>query len=141
MKTLNSQQVGKCGELFVQYHLLKEGVDSAPMTTDWGIDLLAFSKGRSITIQVKTSTHRSDSTSAWVLWEIPETCPAEYVAIVDLEANKAWMLPTSEFLRMGTKAGANRRLLWSTDPRWSSPISESDFLKYEIGSIVVGLFP
>jgi len=32
----NTQQVGRCGELLVQYKLLKFGIDSAPMTTDYG---------------------------------------------------------------------------------------------------------
>ena len=39
---LNTQQVGSCGELFVQYKLLKLGIESAPMTTDYGIDLVAL---------------------------------------------------------------------------------------------------
>ncbi len=144
MKELTSQQVGRCGELLVQYHLLKEGIESAPMTTDSGIDLVAFSSGvaaaKPITIQVKTSRHRSDQTSAWVLWEVPGDCHTDYVAIVDLDRNKAWMLPTQEFLQKGTKAGSNRRLLWSVDSRWKSPHAEADFQRYEIDSIAGSLF-
>lgn len=34
-------QIGRCGELLVQYHLLKLGIESAPMTTDSGVDRLA----------------------------------------------------------------------------------------------------
>ena len=56
-----TQQVGRCGELLVQYRLLRLGVESAPMTTDSGIDLVAFDPKRQavVTIQVKTSTHRT----------------------------------------------------------------------------------
>ena len=140
MKWVTASQIGKCGELLVQYHLLREGIDSAPMTTDTGIDLLAFSEGRTVSIQVKTSTHHDDETSSWVLWEIPQSCPANYVAIADLEANKGWMVRTSEFLTKGTNAGATRRLLWSTDPRWKSRTSESDFKEVELDKVSPDLF-
>jgi hypothetical protein len=52
-----TQQIGRMGELLVQYELLSQGIDSARMTTDSGIDLVAYSgvKGRSFTIQVKTN--------------------------------------------------------------------------------------
>ncbi|SLM45109.1 hypothetical protein NSND_62542 [Nitrospira sp. ND1] len=40
---LSTAQIGKCGELLVQYRLLLLGVESAPMSTDTGIDLVAYS--------------------------------------------------------------------------------------------------
>ena len=51
-----TQHIGAAGELLVQYKLLKFGIDSAAMTTDSGIDLVAYSpkNNRSFTIQVKT---------------------------------------------------------------------------------------
>jgi len=54
---LTTQQIGRLGELLVQFELLRYGIDSAPMTTDAGVDLVAYagSKGRSLTIQVKTN--------------------------------------------------------------------------------------
>ncbi|MCK5073016.1 MAG: hypothetical protein KAQ98_06285, partial [Bacteriovoracaceae bacterium] len=54
MKT--TQHIGKAGELLVQYKLVKYGIDSAAMTTDSGIDLVAYSPKnmRAYTIQVKT---------------------------------------------------------------------------------------
>jgi len=74
LRKLTSQQTGKCGELLVQYQLLKHGVESAPMTTDYGVDLVAFhaAKRKTVTIQVKTSTHRGTVEDKWVIWEIPE---------------------------------------------------------------------
>ena len=41
----------------MQYELLRLGIDSSPMTTDSGIDLVAYSpdKRRSFTIQVKAN--------------------------------------------------------------------------------------
>ncbi len=51
-----TQHIGAAGELLVQYLLLKYGIDSAAMTTDAGIDLVAYSpkNKRPYTIQVKT---------------------------------------------------------------------------------------
>lgn len=42
MQTLRTAQIGRCGELLVQYLLLLRGIESAPMTTDSGIDLVAY---------------------------------------------------------------------------------------------------
>ena len=71
MVKLNPQQIGKCGELLVQYILLKNGVESAPMTTDPGIDLIAFRNVRQkpVSIQVKTSTHHGPDNDKWVGFE------------------------------------------------------------------------
>lgn len=51
MKT--TQHIGTAGELLVQYKLIKFGVDSGAMTTDSGVDLVAFSpkNNRSFTIR------------------------------------------------------------------------------------------
>ena len=38
---LKTAQIGKCGELLVQYRLLLLGIEAAPMSTDAGIDLVA----------------------------------------------------------------------------------------------------
>ena len=58
MDKLARRQIGKCGELLVQYILLKHGIESAPLTTDPGIDLIAFPdiRRQPLKIQVKTST-------------------------------------------------------------------------------------
>ena len=53
----NTQQIGKAGELLVQYKLLLRGIESALLTTDSGVDLVAFSprKQKAITIQIKSN--------------------------------------------------------------------------------------
>jgi hypothetical protein len=54
---LAKQQIGRCGELLVQQKLLLYGIESAPMTTDSGIDLVVYSprERNALTIQVKTN--------------------------------------------------------------------------------------
>ena len=103
MVKLATQQIGKCGELLVQYMLLKYGIESAPLTTDVGIDLLAFPSIRQtpVTIQVKTSsTHSKRAGEKWLRWQIPEACPADYIAAVDISRNKFWLIRTEAFKRI-----------------------------------------
>ena len=40
---LTTAQIGKAGELLVQQKLLLNGIESAPLATDAGIDLVAYS--------------------------------------------------------------------------------------------------
>jgi hypothetical protein len=41
---ISKQQIGKCGELLVQFNLLSDGIESSQMTTDSGVDLFAYSQ-------------------------------------------------------------------------------------------------
>ena len=40
--SLSATQIGRCGDLLVQYELLLRGVESAPLSTDAGVDLVAY---------------------------------------------------------------------------------------------------
>jgi len=53
---LPTQHIGAAGELLVQYKLLKHGIDSARLTTDSGIDLVAYSP-KDITPAIKLIIH------------------------------------------------------------------------------------
>ena len=48
--------IGAAGELLVQFRLVRNGIDSARLTTDSGVDLVAYppGTGRALTVQVKT---------------------------------------------------------------------------------------
>lgn len=98
---LSKAQIGRCGELLCQFRLLQLGIESAPMTTDTGIDLVAYSKGRkdSFTIQVKTcleSRPGGGSGRLAIHWWIPIDCPADYVALVDIQRARVWLMKMSE---------------------------------------------
>jgi len=98
---LTKQQIGKCGELLVQYRLLLCGIESAPLTTDSGIDLVAYSPNKhdAITIQVKTNKKAKPGGGKGkpaIDWWIPEDSPAELFAFVELEKGRVWLVKTSE---------------------------------------------
>jgi hypothetical protein len=100
-RKLTTQQIGKCGELLVQYHLLQNGVESAPMTTDSGIDLVAYSaKGnKAITIQVKTNQKPKPGGGKGrpsIDWWVPQDSNAELFAFVDLSQEQIWVVKNKE---------------------------------------------
>ena len=100
MKT--TQHIGKAGELLVQYKLLKFGIDSAAMTTDSGIDLVAYSprNQRAYTIQVKTKNEASPGGGKGKLslaWDLRDDSPADLVAATDLSTDSVWLFTHSEF--------------------------------------------
>jgi len=100
MKT--TQHIGKAGELLVQYKLLKFGIDSAAMTTDSGIDLVAYSprNQRAYTIQVKTKNKASPGGGKGKLslaWDLRDDSPADLVATTDLSTDSVWLFTHSEF--------------------------------------------
>lgn len=145
---LNKQQVGKCGELLVQYELLRQGIESAPMTTDYGIDLLAFDPEthKAVSIQVKASGRHEDSTSRWVEWNMPEECIADYVAVVDIERDMIWLFTKNEFNSITTSTGGDGRRLWWYVPGHKPPTSrltreEKDFVGNKIDAVISTLFP
>ena len=152
MTKLTAQQIGRCGELLVQYMLLKYGIESAPLTTDTGIDLVAYPRiasntwpaNRPATIQVKTSTHRGDETNGkWIEWNLPVDCPADYVAAVDIERNKLWLFEFADFKALAKRAGEGHLRLWWSLPEYESERSarkEEQFKDYEMDAAVPKLF-
>ena len=100
---LTKQQIGRAGELLVQYRLLKYGIDSAPLTTDSGIDLVAYSPVRkeALTIQVKTNAKPKPGGGKGALaldWRLDRTSPADLVALVNLESEEIWLFTLEEFI-------------------------------------------
>lgn len=101
MTSMTKAQIGRCGELLVQFKLLLLGVESAPMTTDTGVDLVAFASGsrRAVTIQVKANERPKPGGGKGKLaldWYIADDCPAEFTAFVDLSTNTAWLMSAQE---------------------------------------------
>lgn len=119
---LSTAKIGRCGELLVQYELLRLGIESAPMTTDAGIDLVVYSPRmpNPVTIQVKTNLKpkpgggRGKSALDW--W-IPDAGPAELVALVDLSERRIWLVKLGEVPLLAQQHPKGRHHLYmATDP-------------------------
>lgn len=118
----NSQQIGKAGELLVQYKLLVRGVESALMTTDSGVDLVAFScrKQEPITIQVKTNLKPKPGGGKGKLaldWWIPDKSFAHLIALTDLSTERVWFFKMTEIVECAQQHPMGRHHLCMTiDP-------------------------
>jgi len=106
-----TRHIGKAGELLVQYKLIKYGIDSSAMTTDAGIDLVAYSSRntRAYTIQVKTKekpTPGGGKGKLSMAWDLKETSPTDLVAVTDLSTNSVWLFTHSEFAEFAQQHSA-----------------------------------
>jgi len=115
----NSLHVGAAGELLVQFRFLRNGIDSARLTTDAGVDLVAYPPGRghALTVQVKTVEQPTPAGGKGALTTgvvFPLDCPAEYLAIVRLSDEAVWLFPIDDALRLSKQA--KPRLYWFLDP-------------------------
>lgn len=104
MKT-TTQQIGAAGELLVQYKLLKMGIDSARLSTDFGIDLVAYSpksqKAFSIQVKTKEKPVKAGGTGKMSLdWYLKNKTPADIIATTDLSENKVWLFSIEEFRKL-----------------------------------------
>jgi hypothetical protein len=101
---LSTLQIGAAGVLLIQYRLLRIGIESAPMTTDTGIDLVAYSstKEEAVTIQVKTCLKPKPAGGKGRLtldWWLRSDSPAKYVGVVNLEGDQVWLFGHDDFVR------------------------------------------
>jgi hypothetical protein len=110
---ITKQQIGRCGELLVQMKLLLNGIESSQMTTDSGIDLVAYSSGRSkaITVQVKTNLRPKPGGGkgrASLDWWAPSVAKADCYAFVDLESQCVWVLTNRELATLAQQKPEGR---------------------------------
>lgn len=122
-KKLTTQQIGRLGELLVQYELLRNGIESAPMTTDAGVDLVAYSEiqGRSFTIQVKANLAPKPGVGKGapaIDWWVSEDCPAELYAFVDVSTRRVWLFTKDELAKTAQQRSTGRfHLYMYTNPK------------------------
>ena len=116
--SISKAKLGAWGELQVQRDLLLLDIDSAHMTTDTGVDLVAYTttdeKRLRFTIQVKTRTPRGNFYSWGV--EKDKLNDADIFALVmrDVsrcpESEETWYLTRAEFQENATDVDDLRRL-------------------------------
>lgn len=142
---VRTQIIGAAGEVLVTYKLLKHGIDSARLTTDDGIDLVIYSprERKASTIQVKAAwEHRAaGGKGALTLgWAFSRDCPAEYLAVVDLSRDRAWLFTMEQAVELAQEkpASGKCRIYWYADDAkvGSSPRRESDMREYEIERVL-----
>jgi len=119
---LKSAQIGRCGELLVQYLLLTRGIESAPMSTDHGVDLVAYApiSHKAVTIQVKTNFQSKPSGGKGkpaLDWWLPENCPAQLMGLVDLSSRRLWFFMREEIpILAQQRSGGRFHIYMYTDP-------------------------
>lgn len=97
----------------MQYELLMREIESAPMTTDSGVDLVAYSpsNGNAMTIQVKTNLKPKPAGGKGkklLDWWIPDKSPAQYVALVDLGGERIWIFSHKEIAELSQQHSNGR---------------------------------
>ncbi|PKQ25159.1 MAG: hypothetical protein CVT64_11130 [Actinobacteria bacterium HGW-Actinobacteria-4] len=146
---MTTLHIGAAGELLVQYRLLKHGVDSARLTTDSGVDLVAYSPivATALTIQVKTSAVASKAGGKGAMssgWFFAHDCTADLLALVRLSSDSVWLFTLAEARELAqqhSQKGA-RQLYWYTDPA-TAPAGarlEQDMQEFRIESRVQQMF-
>ena len=119
---MNNQQIGRCGELLFQYKLLLLGIESSRMKTGSGIDLVAYSprNRRVYTVQVKTNEKpmpSGDNGKLSLEWWVPDDCPADLIAFVDLSSSSVWLFSTGEIPKYSQKRYRGRHnFYFNVDP-------------------------
>ncbi len=114
-------QIGKSGELLTQYYLLRDGIESSPMTTDSGIDLLARWLGHTASVQVKTQENwepaggKGKDSAGW--W-INDSKKVDYLALALLCESSIWVLAWEDVERMACQHNSkgNMQLAFYSDP-------------------------
>lgn len=111
--TQSTAQIGRSGELLVQYRLLKLGIESAPMTTDYGIDLVVYAPKvmRSLTIQVKANKGPKPAGGRGRMaldWWLSEDSPAELVALANLASDQVWLFKHDEICEVAQQRSSGR---------------------------------
>ncbi len=147
---LSTAKIGRAGELLVQYRLLLLGIDSAPMTTDAGIDLVAYAPGNqhAWTIQVKTNLRPKPSGGkgrAALDWWVPEDSPAELHALVDLSEQRIWLWKAEELAEAAHQRSRGRLHFYmhtdpATKPTKARPVHVFEFGKYLLENRAPSIF-
>ena len=145
---LRTAQIGASGVLLIQYRLLKCGIESAPMTTDAGIDLVVYAPKleKAVTVQVKTCLQPKPAGGKGKLaldWWLRQSSPAELVELANLEDDRAWLFRHKEFVTKAQQQTKQRlHLYFYIDPNYQprDGCHERDFEPFRIERRMADLF-
>jgi hypothetical protein len=144
---LGTQAIGAAGELLVQYQLLKQGIDSARLTTDSGIDLVMYVPGHraAATVQVKAKLKPVPAGGKGKLllsWPFPDDSPAQWLASVDLSTDSVWMFPIDQARQLAQQkhADGTRLLYFYTDESVGpKALRQSDMTSHRLEPVIAKL--
>jgi hypothetical protein len=137
--SLSKAQIGRCGELLVQFKLLKHGIESSPLTTDVGVDLVAYSPRRqqAITVQVKTNLAPKPGGGKGkpaLDWWADDKPKADIFAFVDLQWPRVWLVESSKLSTLAQQNPAGRfHLFMAVDPTQSPRKDGKKNFDYDFG--------
>jgi len=112
------------------------------MSTDTGVDLVAYSPklAQAITIQIKTNLHAKLSGGKGkeaLDWWVPESVPAALIALVDLSSEKVWLFKREELFELAQQKSSGRvHLYMYTDPS-AKPAKERLAHAYEFEHFII----
>ena len=116
---MNSQFIGSAGESLVAVVLKSRGISVAVPEPDNGVDLLAKINGVWQEIQIKTQFAPSPAGGSGKLsigWSVPVNCPADIIAVVNLESFEVWFFSFEEYKELAQqKTGKYFKLYMFTD--------------------------
>ncbi|ALG85290.1 hypothetical protein [Gordonia phthalatica] len=144
---MSSLHIGAAGELLVQYRLLRLGIDSARLTTDSGVDLVAYSSedNTARTIQVKSTDKpvRAGGKGALALgWSLPVDLHAELLATVLLSTDTVWLFTRDEARELASPRARDTMLLnWYVDPTVRGNLAQHQVEAHRIehkASVLIG---
>ena len=147
MTKFTKSRIGASGVLLLQSRLLREEIESAPMTTDYGIDLVAISprSDKTFLIQVKTTMKEKPAggkVGAKKELSFPphkrNSC-AQYLALVYPPENKIWILTKEELESVDCqKNGKNYHVVIWREPRPNSNNNRSEeyFERYSFDNAI-----
>jgi hypothetical protein len=146
--SLRTTQIGASGVLLIQYRLLKYGIESAPMTTDAGIDLVIYSPKleKAVTVQVKTCLQpkaAGGKGKSQLDWWLPLKNTAELIGLVDLQSEQTWIFRKKEFEGKAQQRTEDRlHLYFYVDPDYPARdgCHERDFKPFKIEHRIFNLF-
>ena len=132
-------QTGRCGELLVQSRLLRHGIESAAMTVDYGIDLIALrmehdNKITPVSIQVKTTARlwkEKDGKRECYSWGFPKKSPADLIAFVaaDEIPERIWLFGYAELRKETGSSNFDLYTDKAVQTRWTMGNFESHLLE------------
>ncbi len=135
---MSTLHIGAAGELLVQYRLLRLGIDSARLTTDSGVDLVAYSpsEAQARTIQVKAMDKpvKAGGKGALALgWSFPADLHAELLATVLLSDDSVWLFTREEARALASPRAQNTMLLnWYVEPTVRGGLSQHEVESHRI---------